>query len=631
MHHLPNELADSHAATVRALAADVAPTDGERLMRFCRHRDEAAFRDVVEAHASLVWGVCWQLLRRREDVEDAFQATFLILARKAKSIRTCDSIAGWLYRVAFRTALLARQRRQRRGCEPLVEEPASLDEQLAAIERAEQCELLLDELNSLGARYREPIVLCYLEGRTRSQAADDLGITSAAVKGLLARGLRLLRRRLAQRGAALSSAAAVLGIELAAAHAASDPFVIGQAALAGCGFAATTASSTTVVSGAASPAALTLAQQGILAMKIAAAAKPVMGLFAVGMMAGAIALAAAAPPTNGRGATGTTIIELAATPGALAGRSAVSAEPAEPAVEPDESSFAAISAAPSATTIPAQNADPADLTVTAAPAPVAGLPGTPPALPPTAAISPSAAGTLPPPVADVLIAAPVTAPMLRPAPWAPQPTSNSGRAALELEQEYWTLKASGLKKKAQALQMKARSIDADDPQSKIAELEAESEADLSLAETKHCEAMAQGIKEQLASLAERAANPTPQPYMMPDPQLMPSLQPPGAAPNYPPAAGGYAAPAIAPFTPQNTLVNPVNPPGGPGVEPFTYSAPTVIAPPATVNPQPTPSAEADRGDPNAALVKRLEDLQAANERLQRRVKELESHRETPIR
>ena len=99
--------------TVKKILAE--STDGERLMRFRLHREEAAFREVVEAHASMVWGVCWQVLRHSEDVEDAFQATFLILARKARTIRAADSAAGGLYRVAFRTALAARQRVRARG------------------------------------------------------------------------------------------------------------------------------------------------------------------------------------------------------------------------------------------------------------------------------------------------------------------------------------------------------------------------------------------------------------------------------------------------------------------------------------------------------------------------------------
>lgn len=181
----------ARARNGRAALPPIRPTDGERLMRFWRHRDQAAFAEVVELHAGLVWGVCSQVLRQREDVEDAFQATFLILARKAKSIRAADSAAGWLYRVAFRTALLARQRRQRRAERPLADEPASDDDQLEAIARNEQCRVLLEELHALPMQVRQPLVLCYLEGRSRSEAAEELGLTPQSVKGRLARGTDL--------------------------------------------------------------------------------------------------------------------------------------------------------------------------------------------------------------------------------------------------------------------------------------------------------------------------------------------------------------------------------------------------------------------------------------------------------
>ena len=81
-------------------------TDGELIMRFVRHRDHEAFAQIVERHGRLVWIVCRQVLGQHHDVEDAFQATFLILAERARSIRVRDSVASWLYKVAMRTALL---------------------------------------------------------------------------------------------------------------------------------------------------------------------------------------------------------------------------------------------------------------------------------------------------------------------------------------------------------------------------------------------------------------------------------------------------------------------------------------------------------------------------------------------
>jgi RNA polymerase sigma factor (sigma-70 family) len=311
--------ADLPAPPVRAPA--VCATDGERLMRFRVHRDEAAFREVVEAHAVLVWGVCWQVLRHREDVEDVFQATFLILARKCASIRASDSAAGWLYRVAFRTALAARTRRRRLGAEPLaVEPPATLEEQFASIERAEQVEALLEELHALGDRYRQPLVLCYLEGRSRQEAADELGVTMASVKGRLARGMRMLRTRLAGRGMALSTAAAVMASEMAAAQASVASAPVAQAAATATSFAWATLATKTAAAKATvvaertittTPGAVLLAKQGLLAMKYAAIVKPVMGLFAVGVTAGAIALASGDKPAGDAAEGGSTpIVEL---------------------------------------------------------------------------------------------------------------------------------------------------------------------------------------------------------------------------------------------------------------------------------------------------------------------------------
>jgi RNA polymerase sigma factor (sigma-70 family) len=297
-----------HAPPVHAPA--VRATDGERLMRFRMHRDEAAFREVVEAHAVLVWGVCWQVLRHREDVEDVFQATFLILARKGAAIRATDSAAGWLYRVAFRTALAARARRRRLAAEPLAAEPpASLEEQFASIERAEQVEALLEELHALGDRYRQPLVLCYLEGRSRQEAADELGVTLQSVKGRLARGMRMLRTRLAYRGMALSSAVAVMTSEMAAAEATLATAPVAQTVGAATSFAwaafstkaaaTKTAGTKTVAQVAATqktisitPGAALLAKQGLLAMKYAAIVKPVLTMCAVAVAGGAIALAA---------------------------------------------------------------------------------------------------------------------------------------------------------------------------------------------------------------------------------------------------------------------------------------------------------------------------------------------------
>src|SRR5690242_5212684 len=96
-------------------------------MRFVRERDHCAFAEMVERHGRLVWMICRQVLRHHQDVEDAFQATFLIMAERARSIRASDSAAAWLYKVAMRTALAARRKRCSRREEPLAIEPVSDD------------------------------------------------------------------------------------------------------------------------------------------------------------------------------------------------------------------------------------------------------------------------------------------------------------------------------------------------------------------------------------------------------------------------------------------------------------------------------------------------------------------------
>lgn len=279
------------------VALAIPPTDGERLMRFQRYRDETAFAQVVQTHAKMVWGVCSQILRHQQDVEDAFQATFLILARKSKSIRAADNAAGWLYRVAFRTALLARDRRKRRNEAPLVDEPRSLDEQLAAVERSEQCFALLEELNALPPRYRQPLVLCYMEGRSRREAADEMGITSQTVKGLLARGTRMLRSRLVRRGAALSTSMAAVSAAMAASQVSAAPTLVSTTAALGASFALKLKLASSGLKGATlkGAAACTLAEKGILAMTIAAASKPAVGVLGICLAVGMLAVADAEP------------------------------------------------------------------------------------------------------------------------------------------------------------------------------------------------------------------------------------------------------------------------------------------------------------------------------------------------
>jgi len=188
----------------------IPPTDAELLMRFCGGGDDAAFRLLVERHAGLVMTVCRRVLANRQDVEDAFQATFLVLARRAGSIRGSDSIGSWLFKVAHRTAIRAARETHNRSEIQLTDETVIPSPALAHLQERETFELLAVELNRLPENYRAALILFYLEGKSRQATADELDVSEAALKARLARGRQLLRRRLMRRGVALSLAMAVV-------------------------------------------------------------------------------------------------------------------------------------------------------------------------------------------------------------------------------------------------------------------------------------------------------------------------------------------------------------------------------------------------------------------------------------
>jgi RNA polymerase sigma factor (sigma-70 family) len=175
--------------------------DAELLGRFLSERDESAFELLVWRHGGMVFRVCRNLLGREADAEDAFQATFLILARDARRIGRRSSLAGWLYRVARRVALRLRHNRKQAG--PLTIEPAANGPEPAdALVERERCDALLDEIDRLPDRYRSAVVLCGLEGKTSSQAAGELGCPTGTIDSRLAWARERLRKRLARRGIA---------------------------------------------------------------------------------------------------------------------------------------------------------------------------------------------------------------------------------------------------------------------------------------------------------------------------------------------------------------------------------------------------------------------------------------------
>jgi RNA polymerase sigma factor (sigma-70 family) len=195
-------------------------SDGELLSSFVRCRDPAALELLVHRHAPMVWGVCRRILPHHHDAEDAFQATFLVLVRKAASIRPRAAVAGWLYGVARQTALKtrammarrkARERQQTAMPEPAISDPSPEPDLQPLLEL---------ELSRLPDSYRAAIVLCDLEGKTRREAALQLGCPEGTVGSRLARARAMLARRLARRSLALSGGmlAALLSQGTASAH-----------------------------------------------------------------------------------------------------------------------------------------------------------------------------------------------------------------------------------------------------------------------------------------------------------------------------------------------------------------------------------------------------------------------------
>ena len=180
--------------------------DGELLARFVERHDEAAFATLVNRHGPMVWGVCRRLLNRH-DAEDAFQATFLVLARKAASVRSRETVGNWLYGVAHQTALQVRRTAARRRAKEVQVTTMPDTEAVGPDPWADLQPLLDEELSRLPDIYRTVIVLCDLEGRTRKEAAHRLGVPEGTVAGRIARARTLLARRLTRRGVALSGGA----------------------------------------------------------------------------------------------------------------------------------------------------------------------------------------------------------------------------------------------------------------------------------------------------------------------------------------------------------------------------------------------------------------------------------------
>jgi RNA polymerase sigma factor (sigma-70 family) len=220
-------------------------TDGQLLEDYISRGEEAALGVLVRRHGPMVWGVCRRVLRNHHDAEDAFQATFLVLVRRAASIVPREMVANWLYGVAHQTALKARataaKRMQRERQVTEMPEPAVAEQDVWHDVRP----LLDQELSRLPEKYRVVIVLCDLERKTRKEAARQLGVPEGTIAGWLARARRMLAKRFGRRGVVLSAGVLATVISQNAASAAAPApvlfstiqavslFAAGQAAAAG--------------------------------------------------------------------------------------------------------------------------------------------------------------------------------------------------------------------------------------------------------------------------------------------------------------------------------------------------------------------------------------------------------------
>jgi RNA polymerase sigma factor (sigma-70 family) len=197
-----------HIHTLAGAPNDREPADRELLERFVERGEEAAFTVLVRRHGRLVESVCRHVLRHHQDAEDALQATFLVLARKAAGIRKREALASWLHGVAYRIALAARRnaaRRRAKEKEAMTKPSAQIPPETAW---RDVQEILDEEIRRLPENQRAPFIPCFLEGQSRAEAARELGWKEGTVSSRLARARQRLQKRLLRRGVSLS---AVLG------------------------------------------------------------------------------------------------------------------------------------------------------------------------------------------------------------------------------------------------------------------------------------------------------------------------------------------------------------------------------------------------------------------------------------
>lgn len=264
-------------------AESPAPGDADLIERFVVARDEAAFAELVHRHSSIVLGVCRRVLRDTHDIDDVFQATFLVLVRDAARIRKRKSIASWLYGVAFRLSVRMAREKIRRRETVLVDETLIGDDTFQKlVERHDQQQVDV-ELNAISERYRQPLVLRFLAGKSTTEVAIELGLTVGAVEGLIKRGKHELHARLLRRGITLGAALVALEATQKAAQAVGSTALIDTTIQASLAWSVGTH---TILPGLVSLRAIELAGKEALAMTTMTKTALAVGLSVGGLVIG---------------------------------------------------------------------------------------------------------------------------------------------------------------------------------------------------------------------------------------------------------------------------------------------------------------------------------------------------------
>ncbi|VTR91491.1 sigma-70 family rna polymerase sigma factor : RNA polymerase sigma factor, sigma-70 family OS=Singulisphaera acidiphila (strain ATCC BAA-1392 / DSM 18658 / VKM B-2454 / MOB10) GN=Sinac_0869 PE=4 SV=1: Sigma70_r2: Sigma70_r4_2 [Gemmata massiliana] len=200
-----------HAVSRLTAGADDPRTDAHLVAAFLKSTDQAAFAELVRRHGPTVLGVCRRFLGATPDAEDAFQATFLVLVNRARGTEWRESLGPWLYGVALRVTRRARSARAKRLANER-QVPAMSDQPIPSSEPDDASAVLDEELAALPAIYRQPLILCEIQGTSRRAAARELGLTEGTLSSRLARGRKMLRARLARRGVAPVTAGLALTV-----------------------------------------------------------------------------------------------------------------------------------------------------------------------------------------------------------------------------------------------------------------------------------------------------------------------------------------------------------------------------------------------------------------------------------